>query len=465
MPNKYGISDHYFNIFKDLKSDFISNINFVKNFGNNDFAFLVTKDDKVFGLKLSRSESSANIMCINELNDKLIIDINKLTTGRPYITLSKDGQCYSFGYNKFRSARDGLQLVWTKPSLFLEFNHKIIDVKSGAQHNLLLSETGRVFVIGSNRSGQCGLPSNLKKLMQPFELIAFNNQKVKAIACRSSHSLALTETGSVYFWGNTKSSQESEVSQIFWTPTKIKFNKNTNNIKIEKICCGYAHSLMLSDKAIIYAFDSNRNGEIGSFNDYGRNAIEIISSTKFVDIGSHYRSKISFALSVNGFCYVLGNLKLNDEMDINRIPIETEYKAIEDTFGHYSEGLITYKPLYFKTISKIKDRIAQRNNRIFNKEEFSDFRFKINDKLIYVSKLYIMSQSKHFKTMFSQKWLKSRTNELEIKEYSYEVFYAYIKYLYTNCIDVKPEDAIPLYDLANSYLIDEEERNELQFIK
>jgi hypothetical protein len=90
----------------------------------------------------------------------------------------------------------------------------------------------------------------------------------------------------------------------------------------------------------------------------------------------------------------LGNLKLNDVLkDINRIPIEKKFKSIEDAFGHYSEGSATYKQLYFKSIPKIKGRIAKRNDETFNKEELSDFRFKINDKLIFASKLYLMSET------------------------------------------------------------------------
>jgi RCC1 and BTB domain-containing protein len=42
-------------------------------------------------------------------------------------------------------------------------------------------------------------------------------------------------------------------------------------------------------------------------------------------------------------------------------------------------------------------------------------------------------------------------NEIEIKEYSYDVYYAFLKYLYTECIDIETEKAMDLLILANDY--------------
>ena len=53
--------------------------------------------------------------------------------------------------------------------------------------------------------------------------------------------------------------------------------------------------------------------------------------------------------------------------------------------------------------------------------------------------------------MFSEHWSEAETSEIEINIYSYNVYYSFIKYLYTNCVDIRLEDAIELYDLANSY--------------
>jgi RCC1 and BTB domain-containing protein len=53
--------------------------------------------------------------------------------------------------------------------------------------------------------------------------------------------------------------------------------------------------------------------------------------------------------------------------------------------------------------------------------------------------------------MFSEHWSESETNEIEIDIFSYSVYYSFIKYIYTNTVEIRLEDAIELYDLANSY--------------
>jgi RCC1 and BTB domain-containing protein len=46
---------------------------------------------------------------------------------------------------------------------------------------------------------------------------------------------------------------------------------------------------------------------------------------------------------------------------------------------------------------------------------------------------------------------KKRENEMEITEYSYDVYYAFLKYIYTGIIDIKSEKAMDLLILANDY--------------
>jgi RCC1 and BTB domain-containing protein len=46
---------------------------------------------------------------------------------------------------------------------------------------------------------------------------------------------------------------------------------------------------------------------------------------------------------------------------------------------------------------------------------------------------------------------KTRENFIEITEYSYDVYYAFLKYLYTDCIEIKTEKAMDLLVLANDY--------------
>jgi RCC1 and BTB domain-containing protein len=54
--------------------------------------------------------------------------------------------------------------------------------------------------------------------------------------------------------------------------------------------------------------------------------------------------------------------------------------------------------------------------------------------------------------MLSENWSESESNEISLTDYSYDVYYAFLYYIYTDCLDIRPENAMHLYDLANSYL-------------
>lgn len=71
--------------------------------------------------------------------------------------------------------------IWRLPD-------KAIAVAAGGQHNLVLTESGRVFASGSNERGQADVPGGLGDVV--------------AIAAGYSHSLALRRDGTVVAWGN-----------------------------------------------------------------------------------------------------------------------------------------------------------------------------------------------------------------------------------------------------------------------
>ncbi len=53
--------------------------------------------------------------------------------------------------------------------------------------------------------------------------------------------------------------------------------------------------------------------------------------------------------------------------------------------------------------------------------------------------------------MFSENWDQNDTKEAKIDLYSHNIYYAFLKYLYSGFVDIDPEEAIDLLDLAISY--------------
>jgi alpha-tubulin suppressor-like RCC1 family protein len=90
--------------------------------------------------------------------------------------------------------------------------------------------------------------------------------RVVMISCGWNHSMALTECGHVYSWGWNNCGQLGIGNTVHSNEPKFVavIDVNKCNVFIEKISCGYAHSLLLSSDAIIYAFVRNSDGVLGN---------------------------------------------------------------------------------------------------------------------------------------------------------------------------------------------------------
>ncbi len=73
---------------------------------------------------------------------------------------------------------------------------------------------------------------------------------MKAISCGDCHSMALTESGRLYGWGQLEISECTAIK----SPQIIEIN----GIFVKSISCGYIYSLMLSYDGYLYAFRDNR---------------------------------------------------------------------------------------------------------------------------------------------------------------------------------------------------------------
>ena len=56
-----------------------------------------------------------------------------------------------------------------------------------------------------------------------------------------------------------------------------------------------------------------------------------------------------------------------------------------------------------------------------------------------------------YECLFQDHWEEGGQDLVKIHQFSYSVYRAFLKYLYTDEVDLPPEDAIGLLDLANSY--------------
>jgi hypothetical protein len=313
---------------------------------------IVTKDDKVYQFNSNLEtflvfnnnqniESYISSKILNELCYKGVIDFKDNRTN--VIARTINGQLYS--WEKFNHSIHKLSLTQ-----YLS-DKQIIDICCGVDHSLVLTNSGEVYAWGQNRRAQIGDERNHNH-STPIKLNAFNGEKVTNISCGGWHSMARTESGRVFSWGRNHFGQlglnnnDEDVNK----PSIISLSNKT---PIEKISCGYGHSLLLS-----------QNGDIIWF---GFNGIETqttpkrltINSSKFVDIASHYEHNICVALTEDWVC-VWGKCERVNEEEANissKELIETHFKTIEEFYNNFLG--ITHNPIHKLIDFRIKTRLKE----------------------------------------------------------------------------------------------------------
>jgi alpha-tubulin suppressor-like RCC1 family protein len=166
-------------------------------------------------------------------------------------------------------------------------NLKALEVSCGNEHSLILSKDKNVYGIGNNEDGLLGQIDKELKTYKPIKInfmtknsenrIEEYNGKIKNISCGTVHNLALTDDGNIFSWGSFQGGQlgisselllntiniENKDKKLFLNiPSLIPFFQK-NSIKIEKISCGEAHSLALSEKGKVYSWGFGSNGQLG----------------------------------------------------------------------------------------------------------------------------------------------------------------------------------------------------------
>ncbi len=78
--------------------------------------------------------------------------------------------------------------------------NKINEIKSGKQHNIILTDQGLLYSFGKGNFGSLGLGGTVFSAA-PRPINKLSNKKIISIACGMYHTLALSDIGDVYSWG------------------------------------------------------------------------------------------------------------------------------------------------------------------------------------------------------------------------------------------------------------------------
>ena len=142
---------------------------------------------------------------------------------------------------------------------------KVMTAACSYHHSVLLCTDGTLFSFGRNDNGQLGHNDTIDK-KTPYQIMSVITQKLSktiGISCGQFHTVMLTGDGIAYSCGKNDYGQtcleNTENVKIF---TRI-LGQNENGDGIKQVCCGYYHTLLLSQNGTVTGFGRNDYGQLG----------------------------------------------------------------------------------------------------------------------------------------------------------------------------------------------------------
>ncbi|XP_034934449.1 E3 ubiquitin-protein ligase HERC2 [Chelonus insularis] len=139
---------------------------------------------------------------------------------------------------------------------------KKVAVHSGATHALALTQDSKVFSWGDGEDGKLG-HGNRVSLDKPRLIEALRSKRIKDIACGSGHSAAISSNGELYTWGLGEYGRLGHGDTV--TQLKPKLVEALVGQRVVQVACGSkdAQTLALTEDGSVYSWGDGDFGKLG----------------------------------------------------------------------------------------------------------------------------------------------------------------------------------------------------------
>jgi alpha-tubulin suppressor-like RCC1 family protein len=192
--------------------------------------------------------------------------ISDMSTGDTHtLVLLETGEVYSVGFNSSGQLGNGTTNNTNTPVKVLSpwGSTKVIEVSNGIRHSLFLLETGEVYGVGSNTYGEIGMSTNESRLTPAKVQSTWGSTKAVGINAGHLHSHYILETGEVYASGYNYGGRLGSTLADLYQFTPIQVNTPWGTTKVISVSASSEHSLFLLETGEVYGVGSNTYGEIG----------------------------------------------------------------------------------------------------------------------------------------------------------------------------------------------------------
>ncbi|XP_065336807.1 RCC1 and BTB domain-containing protein 1-like [Cloeon dipterum] len=360
---------------------------------------------------------------------------------------------------------------------------------TNSENVIIVLENDEVFAFGKNQDGCLGVGDEGEvKVLKRIENLC--QRRIEGFECATDADgkfsiFAISASGSVFSWGENRFGQlglgttrdtkvptkisgslkNESVVQIFsWGYNTTSFAEGSpckviglEGVVISKIVCGDHFTLALSDDGKIYSWGDNSKGQCGNGTNKCLTSPTMISSEmgRIKDIAATLSASLPCAaITEKNQVYVWG--RVNGQ--IIKTPELTFHSSFDEVFTIFSPK--TYQHFHLKESKITKDgnkrqgSVIERFQKAFNKADTADFAFIVEGKEIHVHKSLLTIGSDVFKNKFLGDWEDSSKREQTVEDHSYDAFYAFLKYFYTDQVDFSLELALAHFYLVTDLLVE-----------
>jgi hypothetical protein len=158
---------------------------------------------------------------------------------------------------------------WDQPKMIhslepARIGTKIIQIVCGGSHSGAVTESGRIYMWGLNKNGQCGIGSKSDSVSEPrpVDMSSIRDVRANFVSCGRNHSVMVTTEGRVFVWGAGSYGRlglnESPRNQL--VPAEIALFQT---IPVHSLKCGDFHNLALGHDCSVYAWGYGTEGQTG----------------------------------------------------------------------------------------------------------------------------------------------------------------------------------------------------------
>ncbi|KAJ5071149.1 hypothetical protein M0811_10633 [Anaeramoeba ignava] len=447
---------------------------------------ILTKEGNVFakGLDINPKNPKEFInisSLIKDKNDRIIQDIVSGYSSIYLLTLNQN--VYGIGSNQWcQLGFDTKTLKETQKPILMMKNVSKIFSGNCSFHVFLLNSNQELFSCGNNYSGQLGLGESRKKQELVNKLTKIQNiPKGKIIDIKSGlhHSIMLIEDENpkrkLYSCGHYRYNGFGKFENEF---TEIKSSLFENDNNILDFSAGYYHALILTIKGKLIGFGRNYHGQLGTGNTKDQRIpiqIELPKLRFNEDISNYhiscgyynsfiYYSPSSFSnleedliklFERKEFCDISFKTKNGEIIEAHKLILkyrlnqnQNEIEKLQEIISKksikesnqifemiYSNRIINPKLYYeIKEIINSNEKIEETMKRIYLNENEKDFIIERKEKQYKFPKLILIMRSELYRGMFLSVTNDKSNKVTDYSELSNKSFQIFEYWIYSNQI-------------------------------